>query len=215
MSEGARFPWKVQKINTNRGPPGGYDKLAIPLPPPPKGLIWIRDIKTREWKLVSQQQQHQQQQPTDGPIEEPEMENCFPNGEGGGGIDGRYIQHTVSPIDTFQGICIKYKISATALRQANGFSGTNLSLAPEILLIPLDQTSGGGILSSSLQREEEEGILTREMKMRQFQNNFVTANGKKQFSSKEARAYMEMNDWDLDRAILNGVEDLEFDDSEF
>lgn len=51
------------------------------------------------------------------------------------GVD--YVEHVVLPCDTFQGICLAYKISATRLRQVNHFSGSNLSCAPKKLIIPL------------------------------------------------------------------------------
>jgi hypothetical protein len=51
------------------------------------------------------------------------------------GVD--YVEHVILPTDTFQGICLAYKISATRLRQVNHFSGSNLSNAPKKLIIPL------------------------------------------------------------------------------
>jgi len=51
------------------------------------------------------------------------------------GVD--YVEHVILPSDTFQGICLAYKISATRLRQVNHFSGNNLSNAPKKLIIPL------------------------------------------------------------------------------
>ncbi|KAL7473064.1 hypothetical protein ACHAXS_013440 [Conticribra weissflogii] len=60
MSEGGIYPWKLQKIQP---PPNGgrpatcrYSDLKNPLPPPPKGLVWVQvpDASTgsKEWKLV-------------------------------------------------------------------------------------------------------------------------------------------------------------------
>ena len=40
------------------------------------------------------------------------------------------LYHEVLPTDTFQGICLKYKITPTELRRANKMMGSNLSLAP-------------------------------------------------------------------------------------
>lgn len=50
-----------------------------------------------------------------------------------------HVQHVILPEeDTFDGICLRYGITPTQLRQANGgFSGTNLRLAPATLNIPL------------------------------------------------------------------------------
>jgi len=55
------------------------------------------------------------------------------------------VEHWIQPSDTFQGICLQYGITSTQLRQANyGFSGTNLSLAPNPLKIlnPLKRPPG-------------------------------------------------------------------------
>jgi hypothetical protein len=60
-----------------------------------------------------------------------------PSGKGVLGVD--YVEHVILPTDTFQGICLAYKIHGTRLRQANGFSGNSLSLAPPKLLIPLSK----------------------------------------------------------------------------
>jgi hypothetical protein len=47
------------------------------------------------------------------------------------------VEHWIQPSDTFQGICLLYGVTSTQLRRANyGFSGTNLSLAPNPLRIP-------------------------------------------------------------------------------
>ena len=51
------------------------------------------------------------------------------------GVD--YVEHVVLPSDTFQGLCLAYKISGTRLRQVNHFSGTSLTYAPKKLIIPL------------------------------------------------------------------------------
>ena len=50
------------------------------------------------------------------------------------GVD--YVEHVILPTDTFQGLCLAYKISATRLRQVNHFSGNALTHAPKKLIIP-------------------------------------------------------------------------------
>lgn len=54
MSMGGQFPWKVQHIDTSRGPVGSYKHISQhqPLPKPPAGTTWVRDEETREWSLV-------------------------------------------------------------------------------------------------------------------------------------------------------------------
>ena len=50
--------------------------------------------------------------------------------------NGGIIHHMVKPSDTLQFICLKYKVSADALRGANGFLGRTLQYAPKKLIIP-------------------------------------------------------------------------------
>lgn len=51
------------------------------------------------------------------------------------------LYHLVQPSDTLQGICLRYGITPTELRQSNMFSGSNLALAPSRLRIPLPLSS--------------------------------------------------------------------------
>ena len=53
-----------------------------------------------------------------------------------GGDDAVVKYHIVKPSDTFQFICLKYRVSADALRGANNFSGSTLKNAPRKLIIP-------------------------------------------------------------------------------
>ena len=53
-------------------------------------------------------------------------------------IDG-VMYHKVQETDTFQGLCLKYKVTPVELRRANKMMGTNLKLAPEKLVIPLNK----------------------------------------------------------------------------
>jgi len=59
--------------------------------------------------------------------------------------------HIVRPSDTFQFICLKYKVSADALRGANNFTGSTLKNAPTKLIIP----SKGGNNNNREQKREE------------------------------------------------------------
>ena len=66
------------------------------------------------------------------------------DGANGSFVDENGMQyHTIQPAtDTFQGICIKYRITATELRRANNMLGTNLQLSPKRLLIPRRSLNG-------------------------------------------------------------------------
>lgn len=141
MAEGGVYPWKVQKVTTF-GPTADYSNLNKPLPAPPKGMEWYKDEETKEWKLVSST--------TEAPTP------TVPKGEGKLGHDidtilkeeekqkeressagPTHIKHLILPTDTLSGICLKYKISALKVRQINRFSGSNLHLAPNPLIIPI------------------------------------------------------------------------------
>lgn len=54
-----------------------------------------------------------------------------------------YLNHRIKPTDTFQGICIKYKVKALELRRANGglLTGLNIYLVPTypVLRIPKNE----------------------------------------------------------------------------
>ena len=54
-----------------------------------------------------------------------------------------YLNHYIKPTDTFQGICIKYKVKALELRRANGglLTGLNIYLVPTypVLRIPKNE----------------------------------------------------------------------------
>ena len=76
------------------------------------------------------------------------------------GVD--YVEHVILPTDTFQGICLAYKISATRLRQVNHFSGSNLSTAPKKLIIPLTKKA---LRSGFIRVQDKE---SREYKLHAF-----------------------------------------------
>ena len=122
MSEGGLFAWKLQTIDNRRGPAGSYTNMRLPTPP--KDQHWVQDLDTKEWHLVNIVPT------TDDTIPEAKVEED---------TQPDLLHHTVLPTDTFQGICLKYKITPTELRRANGgFSGTNLHLVPNPLRIPIN-----------------------------------------------------------------------------
>jgi len=134
--------------------------------------------------------------------------------------------HQVTNSDTLQGLCLKYKISALDLRRANKFVGQiNLGyLVGERIVIPPpkdgkrrnnDQTGNG----TMTKEEKIASLLTQYQckvssiaKQRNAQNNDM--NGKdgklhpEPLSHSEARAYLELNDWSLNKARENVWEDF-------
>ncbi len=57
------------------------------------------------------------------------------------GNEYTFVEHIILPKDTLEGLCLKYKTSATRLRQVNRFSGSSLVLAPKRLIIPIKNTN--------------------------------------------------------------------------
>jgi len=224
MSEGGLLAWKRQKDHHSRGPTGSYTNLQTPLPDPPNGTAWVYIPSTKEWCIT-------QVAVTDavavvqgksvlkdfGEVEDAVVVN-----------DTEYVTHTVELSDTFQGICLKYKVSPTTLRKLNGgFSGSTLSLAPHTLLLPKPSSSSSSnanttnsITASSKTSGEKSTTTTTpptEQTIHQFLHamKFVTGSGHRaSYSSssaierKEAIAYLDMNDGNLEDAIRDAKDDI-------
>lgn len=156
MSEGGSFLWKRQEIDQHRGPAGSYKHLSKALPEPPENLVWIRNPDTKEWRLE----------------ERPETD-FVATAEFIGESD--LIVHDVRPEDTFEGICLRYKVNPTALRQANnGFQGSNLALAPNPLIIPTATDDNGNRRPSSQQQlvvDLDAAVDTHEQKIARLQKS--------------------------------------------
>eukprot|EP00980_Cylindrotheca_fusiformis_P016678 scaffold5024_cov136-Cylindrotheca_fusiformis.AAC.7 len=119
-----------------------------------------------------------------------------PSGKGVLGVD--YVEHIVLPTDTLQGICIAYKVSVVSLRRANHFTG-QLHSAPKKLLIPLSKQA----LRTGYIRVQDTD--TKEYKLSFFQAEFAD------ITPTEAKAYLELADWDLKEAIRSMREDREWE----
>jgi len=118
-----------------------------------------------------------------------------PSGKGVLGVD--YVEHVVLPTDTLQGICIAYKVSVPNLRRANHFSG-QLHSAPKKLLIPLSKQA----LRTGYIRVQDTD--TKEYKLSFFQAEYADS------TPTEAKAYLELADWDLKEALRSMKEDREW-----
>lgn len=108
-----------------------------------------------------------------------------------------YLEHWIQDdVDTFAGICLRYKLTPTELRRANfGFSGTNLKLAPNPLRIP--QTLHTAQAAARLQIEAQ---LPQNLRRR-----LIKACPK--LTRSEAQCYMDLNDGNLSKAIQQARED--------
>ncbi len=178
MTEGGFFPWKRQIIDTHHGPAGSYANMR--LPDPPKNQHWVQDLDSKEWHLATIVPS------TDPSIPEATVEE-----------DPRpdVVQHHILPTDTFQGICLKYRITPMELRRANGgFSGTNLHLVANPLRIPVNQK----YWEASKQETQQ---VTPAQSIRSLLLNLPA------LSQSEAKCYLELNDWNLDKALQNARED--------
>ena len=171
-------------MDQHRGPAASYATLHQPLPPPPKNKHWVHDEKTKEWHLEDEIRR-----------EEIIIVDATLVEDGVSSLSTDYVLHKVLASDTFQGICLKYKVTPTELRQANGgFSGTNLFLAPNPLRIP--KTTENIVAVAQVVGEE-----TPEKKVKLLKSSCPT------ISHSEAKCYLELNDWNLKEALLNARED--------
>lgn len=221
MSEGGFLPWKAQRINTSRGPAGNYSNIRYQLPDVPKGMKWVKNEKTREWSVVPDIEdaiivedavmaKTQDDIPMDAEGTVQDAIRVQSDNEavrkavasysiGSNSCDLVFVEHRVESTDTFAGLCLKYSVSPTALRQINQFSGSNLQLAPDILLIP---TSTGKNSKLTPRMNEPK----KDYKIREFMVGCGAG-----ISRNEAKSYLEMNDNDVQLAIENYKEDTEWD----
>lgn len=222
MAEGGQLAWKRQVIDESRGPAADYSSLRKPLPAPPSNVEWKLDGK--EWRLVRKDTDDIKRKfdlnicetwnPNTGrtqasivpvPKEEEQDDETRthntndnnnnneekPPNEPVENVD--YVVHTVLPSDTLAGLCLRYKVKATLLRQVNKFSGSNLLLAPSKLVIPLNE--------DTLHLITVQDKTTRDYKLQSVVAEYP------HLRQTEARAYLEMNDWDLDEALKSVQED--------
>jgi LysM repeat protein len=209
MADGGNFPWKRQVIDSSRGPTADFSCLRKPLPKPLAGVKWEKDGSSNEWKIVPDDNEKGKdggkatgsntafrttatRKATKFALREKErdadkIQDLVEN------VD--FVYHTVLPSDTFAGLCLRYGVSATKLRQANRFSGTNLLLAPSKLIIPI---SLGSELKSCFQFQDTE---SPEFKLQTMLHDFP------HLSALERKAYLELNDWNLIEARKNAADD--------
>lgn len=226
MAEGGQLPWKTQIIDTSRGPAADYSTIHSPLPKPPNGVEWQQDVNTREWRLVRTDDEEISRrkyklqvgtawnerlgrvEPTIVPVpkkeEEEKEEKVQPTSEtetppAVQGVD--FLIHTVLPSDTLVGLCLRYKTKPTTLRQINKFSGSNLHLAPHNLIIPLKGENGENLLDKVRMQDTD----CPEYKLQAFLVEFP------HLRQCERRAYLEMDDWDLEAAMASAKEDDEWE----
>eukprot|EP00614_Pseudopedinella_elastica_P013908 CAMPEP_0172586226 /NCGR_PEP_ID=MMETSP1068-20121228/5602_1 /TAXON_ID=35684 /ORGANISM="Pseudopedinella elastica, Strain CCMP716" /LENGTH=246 /DNA_ID=CAMNT_0013380957 /DNA_START=140 /DNA_END=881 /DNA_ORIENTATION=+ len=105
-----------------------------------------------------------------------------------------YIEHVVMPEDTFQGLCLRYKLKPLALRKANGFSGENIRVL-KVLRIPTAHLCSSGTGVAFVPQ-----VRNRDVTTQLFRNE--TGLG-----SIEAKLYLEDHGWDVAKAKRAWEED--------
>ncbi|KAL7538077.1 hypothetical protein ACHAXR_008278 [Thalassiosira sp. AJA248-18] len=211
MAEGGIYPWKIQKIvQPHNGLPGTcrFADLSKPLPDPPKGHMWAQDESSREWKLVpvttgtaddvvAFARRANATDVADATIDASGV-MALESAVAINSIQTTSRYHEVLPTDTFQGICLRYKVTPTELRRANKMLGSNLKLAPEKLLIPSNNKN---------QQLKTHGVPTKEEMIVSLQSK-VSRITKDKLTYSEARAYLEIADWDVNCAVEHVNEDF-------
>jgi hypothetical protein len=117
-----------------------------------------------------------------------------------------YMNHVVLPTDTLQGLCLAYKISATRLRMENNFSGNSLHMAPKRLRIP---NANAAVVGTAYEKGYEKGatmVRTQDRTSREFKLYALVAE-MPCMELVEAKAYLDLSNWDLDEAIRSARED--------
>ena len=221
--EGGLYPWQRQQIKQPRnGLPGTcrYADLAKPLPPPPVGQTWAQDASSREWRLVPLAAAAVAE--NDGGADAAVAEVVRAGGEDDDAAPAcaaavavpaapaipvspdRALagarRHAVLPTDTFEGICLRYRVTPTELRRANRMLGNNLQLAPATLAIPAAHDGNATSLAArGAERKKEEKVAAL--------LSGVSRGARHDLTCSEARAYLELADWDVDRAVADANED--------
>jgi hypothetical protein len=96
-----------------------------------------------------------------------------------------------------QGLCLAYKVSATQLRMENKFSGNSLQMAPKKIKIPINGVTKGMMIKT-------QDKTSKEFKLYAFVAEIPT------LGLVEAKAYLDLSNWDLDEALSSAREDVDY-----
>jgi len=193
MAEGGMLAWKVQKLNV--APTLSYKSIHKTLPAAPKGKRWNFDPANKEWSLVDKEPPACCIVDVDAVVitESVSMDETSEKATMRKINDDPltlYVEHYITPEDTFQGICLRYKIKPFELRRANGFTGENLKLMNNPLKIPRRDAIAERVIDSSRHMTQSEVIM-------------VLLKECKGMKRTEATAYLMLSDWDLAEALEN------------
>ena len=204
MPEGGILPWKIQKLNV--APSLSYDSIHKPLKAP-KGKRWNYDSTENEWSLVSETTTTSDEPVVVDAVIIREDDNdktsstkstsmTLDDTSSASASSSPFVEHKIESSDTFQGICLKYKITPLELRRANGgFSGQNLQLVPNPLKIPRWNYNIMTTLAEATPINTEKDAVS------------ILRRKCHDMSASEAKAYLMLSDWNLTEAIENAKED--------
>lgn len=192
MTGGVTLPWRMQKLKVG-APSLSYDNINKALKCP-KGKRWNYDALNKEWSMVDAEKPPTPSPPTVLASVVTDDKNGLGNTNNDGPAPCAFMAHRIETSDTFQGICLRYKITPLELRRANGgFTGDNLHLCPNPLKIPRPEPTATVVEGAQgLSQNELVGILLRR------------CSG---MSRSEAKAYLMLSDWDLNEALTDAKED--------
>lgn len=179
--EGGYKPWRIQCLDNSIV---DLDTLSSkPLPPPPSGHFWEKNIIDGSWELV-------QCKNTESDIRVIESEIKF-------------IDHVVMQDDTLPGICLRYNVSVVDVRRCNNFSG-NAFRSKKVLRIPI---RAGSFINP--QEQTQEVILQKFKNLSGVQN----AEARYYLDENAWELDMAMKAWETDEnwsVQRNGVIDKNF-----
>jgi len=178
------------------------------LPKPPKGKRWVQVMENEKCEYAATQNNNNNEWHLVDCDDEKEDKECTEGQQ----EQRKFLEHKVCPSDTFQGLCLRYKITPTELRQSNrGFSGTNLLLAPDPLRIPLPLIGNIAIrvfdvYNGNINSANDKPSMVKKLQKACGYGLNCASNSKLALS--EARCYLELNDWNYEEALKNAKEDL-------
>jgi len=116
----------------------------------------------------------------------------------------------------------QYKVSQTTLRQLNHFSGSNLALAPHTLIVPKDPASSSSSSSPNLagdtsSKPSTEKSIQRFLKTLKSYSMDLHRSGRTDITElgrKEAIAYLDMNNGNVEVAIKDAKDDIGWEDGD-
>lgn len=132
-------------------------------------------------------------------------------------IEGtRYIVHYVSETDTLQGLCLRYSTSLKTLKRHNDFAGKDF-LVCDTLKIPYKTQPNADDAQVEPAKEEPvlknngTGDLRFKHRMQLAVVRGVQLASQLKLDSKDAKTYLEMNDWKVADAIEAASSDLKWE----